>query len=67
VRPALRYWCAKYGVDVPSWLQTDDYFTKQLGPEEKMEMFGTTKLIIKEFRPWKDVPMPGEDDAQGAQ
>lgn len=67
VRPALRYWCTKFGVEVPDWLQNEERFT-QLSPEEKMEMFGTDRLDIREFKKFKRTPMPsaeGEDEDNG--
>jgi hypothetical protein len=52
VRPALRYWCAKFGIEVPHWLKGEDDFVK-LSDTKKMELFGTTELHILEFRKWK--------------
>ena len=43
VRPALRYYCARFGVKVPSWLENDDAY-EQLPDDEKVKLFGTTKL-----------------------
>lgn len=43
VRPALRYYCAKFGVTVPDWLKTDAYY-ENLPDTEKQDLFGTTKL-----------------------
>jgi len=50
VRPALRYYCLKYSVAVPAWLKDDSYF-HDLPDDEKMSLFGTTKLAKREFRP----------------
>lgn len=50
VRPALRFYCQKFGVTVPDYLKNDDHW-KNLPDEEKQELFGTTKLRIREFRP----------------
>jgi len=54
VRPCLRYYCAKFGMTVPDWLTNDDRYTS-LTDGEKMRMFGTDHLNIKEF---KKVKMP---------
>lgn len=43
LRPALRYYCARFGVKVPKWLENDDYY-KGLPDDEKQDLFGTTKL-----------------------
>lgn len=55
VRPALRYYCKKFGVKVPAWLENDDYY-KNLPDEEKMDLFGTTTLSHREFRPLRSFP-----------
>lgn len=53
VRPALRYYCAKFGVKVPKWLEDDSYF-ESLPAEEKQSLFGTTKLRFNgQFAPIK--------------
>jgi hypothetical protein len=50
IRPALRFYCKKYGLAVPSWLSNDDYY-KNLSDSEKHDLFGTTKLSFREFLP----------------
>lgn len=50
IRPALRFYCKKFGVKVPEWLVNDDYF-KNLDDSEKQELFGTTELSHREFHP----------------
>lgn len=50
VRPALRYYCLKFGEKIPEWLKNDDYY-HQLPDDQKQELFGTTKLSKREFRP----------------
>lgn len=52
IRPALRAYCAKYGVKVPKWLATDAQYTS-MQDSEKLALFGTTKLVIREFKPLK--------------
>lgn len=54
VRPALRYYCKKFGVKVPDWLANDDYF-KNMPDDEKRDMFGTHQLSHREFEPRKMV------------
>lgn len=48
IRPALRFYCKKFGVTVPHWLQADSFYTDK-PVEEKMDLFGTDKLHIVEF------------------
>lgn len=50
VRPALRYYCQKYNEPVPEWLKDDHYF-ENLSDKEKLDMFGTVELKIREFKP----------------
>jgi hypothetical protein len=49
IRPALRYYCRKFNVDVPPWLRNDKYYT-EMEAEEKMHLFNTTHLRIYEFK-----------------
>lgn len=49
VRPALRYYCIKFGVKIPEWLKNEDYF-KRMSDKEKQDYFGTTKLSFREFK-----------------
>ena len=49
VRPALRWFCKKYGVEVPKWLEGNAHYD-QLDPEEHEEMFGNGgPLNAREF------------------
>lgn len=48
IRPALRYYCKKFDVTVPDWLKTDKIYT-DLEPAEKLDMFGTVHLPVREF------------------
>ncbi len=50
VRPALRYYCQKFGINVPDWLKDERYF-ENLPDKEKLDMFGTLELKIAEFKP----------------
>jgi len=56
IRPALRYYCKKFNVKAPSWLATDDYYTKTLTADERQRMFGAKPLRIGEFQKLKPVP-----------
>lgn len=70
VRPALRYWCKKFGQEIPEWLQNEDEWTK-MEDQQKLDFFGVTKLTVKEFKKFKQVPMPidkdGKDTTDGSQ
>lgn len=55
IRPALRYYCLKYSVKVPSWLKDDEYYLG-LTDREKQDLFGTTKLKPREFSKLKTFP-----------
>jgi hypothetical protein len=57
-RPALRFYCAKFGVAVPEWLKNEDYFLS-LTEREKLDLFGTTELRPREFTKIKTFG-PGE-------
>lgn len=59
VRSALRYYCTKFGVTIPHWLENDDFYHK-LDDDTKQELFGTTKLSKREFRPLKSIPHDAE-------
>lgn len=50
IRPALRYYCNALEVGVPDWL-TDDSHLLAGDDAEKMEMFGTNDVRVREFRP----------------
>lgn len=52
LRPALRYYCAKFGVAVPKWLANDDFYLK-MTDSQKLHLFGTTELKVKEFKKLK--------------
>lgn len=57
IRPALRYYCKKFGVHAPSWLKTDDYYLNHLSVAERHKMFGLKPLRIGEFQKVK--PLEG--------
>ena len=49
-RPALRFLCRKYGVEIPSWLKGNKHYDT-LPPEEHEELFGKGKLKVREYTP----------------
>lgn len=52
MRPCLRYWCHKFGKEIPSWLENEETYT-EMPDDQKQELFGTTELEIQEFRKFK--------------
>lgn len=52
VRPALRFYCNKYGVDIPDWLKTDNVYTT-MAKQDMLSLFGVTELSSREFSPLK--------------
>jgi len=49
LRPALRYYCKKFGVQVPDWLKADTAFST-LSAHEQHTLFGeTVKFPVREF------------------
>ncbi len=58
-RPALRYYCEKYGVEVPEWLANDKMFV-DMAPSKKQELFGTQEINITEFRKLNNPPFKTE-------
>lgn len=55
IRPALRYFCKKYGVEAPDWLKTDDYYLNTMSVQERHKLFGLKPLRIGEFQKVKPV------------
>lgn len=49
VRPALRWYCKKFGVDVPEWLKSNGGYDK-LSPEDHEQHFGKDPLDVREFQ-----------------
>lgn len=58
IRPALRYYCARFQVPVPDWLESDDEYTA-MEPAAMKELFGATALSPREF-----VPLAGSADPE---
>ena len=48
-RPALRYYCSALKVETPEWLAKDDDVL-DMSDEEKLALFGTTNLGVREFQ-----------------
>lgn len=55
VRPAMRWFCKKYGVNVPSWLEGNMHYD-ELPPDEHEELFGKEPLKVREFEEWQTEP-----------
>ena len=55
IRPALRYYCKKFSVKAPDWLQSDDLYTKTMSPNERQRHFGMAPLRVGEFQKIKPV------------
>ena len=53
VRPALRYYCRKFDVEVPGWLKNDSYFMEIKSPERE-RLFGPDPLRPREFTKFVD-------------
>lgn len=56
IRPALRYFCKKFNVEVPKWLANDDYYAKTMSAAERQKNFGMKPLRIGEFQKLKPIP-----------
>ena len=50
IRPALRFYCQKFGVKVPQWLADDSMYTERMSVQDRTQMFGTKRLNIREFK-----------------
>lgn len=64
IRPALRYYCNKYGVDIPKWLKNDQFY-HLMSRTEKIRMFGTDQLAAS--REFKKMTLPPEGDQNAQQ
>lgn len=64
VRPALRWFCKKYGMNIPTWLEGNMHYD-ELPPEQFAEMFGEGPLNTREFEEHSTEPenpeVPGAD------
>lgn len=53
IRPALRYYCGKFGVEIPEWLEEETHFGHGEGSPEEMETtFGVPKLDPSTWEEW---------------
>lgn len=59
LRPALRYYCAKYATKVPEWLANDKQFL-DMKDSTKQRLFGTKDLKVREFKALRKRPKKGE-------
>ena len=59
IRPTLRYYCKKFGVECPQWLKNDKFFTDHMSAQERQQYFGTQKLSIREFKKLKKLEGAG--------
>lgn len=60
VRPALRWFCKKYGENVPSWLEGNRHYD-EIPKEEHEALFGEGPLKVREFEEFKsEAPEPAE-------
>lgn len=68
VRPALRFYCKRYGVDVPDWLESDEQW-EVMSEEEKLAKFGTTDVKIRDFMPlnFPDLQVQRDDEPEQEQ
>lgn len=65
VLPALRFFCKRYGVDVPSWLATNGHW-ERMTDEERAQLFGPEPLRFREFMPVEqpDIQVIREEEEQ---
>ncbi len=64
VRPALRFYCKKFGVEPPKWLAKDDYYTDHLKDSDRKRIFGEGPLRIGEFKNIRGKRINQEDKTQ---
>jgi hypothetical protein len=55
VRPAMRWFCKKFGVNIPSWLEGNAHYD-ELPKEESESLFGEGPLKTREFEEWSTTP-----------
>lgn len=61
IRPALRFYCKKFGVQVPEWLANDDIY-RNMDEDKKKDLFGTSELNFRDFLP---ANTPGSATVEG--
>lgn len=50
ILPALRFYCGKYGAEVPGWLVGNNHWEGMSGDEQE-HLFGPGELRLREFTP----------------
>lgn len=60
VRPALRWFCKKYGEKVPTWLEGNGHYD-ELPPEEREKLFGAEPFKVREFEEYSQSEGPDAD------
>lgn len=65
-RPALRWFCKKFGVNIPSWLEGNMHYD-ELDPEQSKELFGEGPLKVREYEEWQTTPANTEGGGANAQ
>ncbi len=55
VRPALRWFCAKFEVPVPEWLKGNAHY-EDMAPDEFEDFFGPGPFRVREFEPFTQKP-----------
>lgn len=65
-RPAMRWLCKKFGVNIPSWLEGNMHYD-EMEPEHFKELFGEGPLKVREYEEWPTKPANSEGDGANAQ
>jgi hypothetical protein len=66
IRPALRYYCARFSVPPPDWLAQDEEFT-EMDEAQMKEIFGVSQLRPREFAPLTSMVGPGDEGGGDAE
>lgn len=66
VRPALRWFCKKFGVNIPSWLEGNMHYD-EISPEHSEHLFGTGPLKVRDYEEWSQQPENPEGPSATAQ
>ena len=65
VRPALRFYCKKFGTEPPQWLADDKFFTETMTDSDRAGMFGDKPLRIGEFKSMREKRLNQGDEQEG--
>ena len=60
IRPALRYYCQKFGIQIPAWLTNEDRY-KNLPESQKSKLFGKSNIVPIVFKKMSSAP-EGHDE-----